>query len=149
MPKISDLTPFQGTLSDTDVFPVVNSSVTKKIPLSALRTNVLVNSVQTTGANGAALIPQGTTAQRPTPATGHFRFNSTLFQFEGYNGTAWGAVGAGATGGVGNPVIYENDTNITVDYTITNNKNAMSAGPITVNNNVTLTVPAGSVYTIV
>jgi hypothetical protein len=40
MPKITDLTSFQGTLSDSDVFPVVNASVTKKIPLSSLRSNV-------------------------------------------------------------------------------------------------------------
>jgi hypothetical protein len=41
MPKISDLTPFSGTLSSTDVFPVVNSSVTKRIALSELRGNIL------------------------------------------------------------------------------------------------------------
>lgn len=43
----------------------------------------------------AVLVPVGTTAERPTPATGYFRFNSTLSQFEGYNGTAWGAIGGG------------------------------------------------------
>jgi hypothetical protein len=43
MPKISDLTPFSGTLSSTDVFPVVNSSVTKRISLSELRGNILVS----------------------------------------------------------------------------------------------------------
>jgi hypothetical protein len=43
MPKISDLTPFSGTLSSTDVFPVVNSSVTKAIALSELRGNILVS----------------------------------------------------------------------------------------------------------
>jgi len=35
------------------------------------------------------------------------------------------------------------------DYTITSGRNAMSAGPITVNPGVTLTVPSGSTYTIV
>jgi microcystin-dependent protein len=37
----------------------------------------------------AALIPSGTTAQRPTGATGYIRFNSSTTLFEGYNGTAW------------------------------------------------------------
>ena len=37
----------------------------------------------------AALIPSGTTAQRPTGATGYIRFNSTTTAFEGYNGTSW------------------------------------------------------------
>ena len=37
----------------------------------------------------AALIPSGTTAQRPTGATGYIRFNSSTTLFEGYNGTSW------------------------------------------------------------
>jgi hypothetical protein len=35
------------------------------------------------------LPPVGTTAQRPTPATGMFRFNSTTSTLEYYNGSAW------------------------------------------------------------
>jgi len=46
-------------------------------------------------------------------------------------------------------VFYENDQVMVTDYTITANRNAMSAGPITVNSGITLTVPSGSVYTIV
>jgi hypothetical protein len=46
-------------------------------------------------------------------------------------------------------VFFENDTNVTADYTITSGKNAISAGPITVNTGITVTVPAGSVWTIV
>jgi hypothetical protein len=42
------------------------------------------------------LIPTGTTLQRPTGATGYFRFNTTTTQFEGYNGTTWGTIGGGA-----------------------------------------------------
>jgi hypothetical protein len=44
----------------------------------------------------AILIPVGTTGERPTAATGYLRFNSTTTQFEGYNGTAWSAVGGGS-----------------------------------------------------
>ena len=44
----------------------------------------------------AMLIPVGTTGQRPTGATGYFRFNTTTTQFEGYNGSAWGTIGGGA-----------------------------------------------------
>lgn len=62
----------------------------------------------------------------------------------------WGAIsGNGATGGLGNPVFYENDQTVTADYTITTGKNAMSAGPITVNTGVTVTVPTGSNWIIV
>lgn len=44
----------------------------------------------------AVLVPVGTTGQRPTGATGYFRFNTTTAQFEGYNGSAWGTIGGGA-----------------------------------------------------
>jgi hypothetical protein len=54
-----------------------------------------------------------------------------------------------ATGGGNNAVFIENDTNVTADYTITTNKNAMSAGPITVDNGITVTVSVGSEWSIV
>lgn len=48
---------------------------------------------------GAAFIPVGTEAQRPgTPAAGMFRFNDDTDQFEGYNGSAWGAIAGGGGG---------------------------------------------------
>ena len=46
-------------------------------------------------------------------------------------------------------VFYENDTNVTKDYTITEGKNAMSAGPLTIDSSVTITVPSGSTFTVV
>lgn len=103
-----------------------------------------------TSSTGAALVPVGTTAQRDgTPSAGYFRFNSSTNQFEGYNGTAWGAVGGGATGGANNPVFYENDQTVTVNYTITTGKNAMTAGPVTIADGVSVTIPDGSTWTIV
>lgn len=65
------------------------------------------------------------------------------------NGTPSVIEVGGGSGGPANGVFYENDTTITADYTITTNKNAMSAGPITINSGITVTVPAGSVWTIV
>jgi hypothetical protein len=63
---------------------------------------------------------------------------------------AGGSTGGKApTGGNTFGVFYENDQVMVTDYTITTGRNAMSAGPITVNPGVVLTVPAGSVYTIV
>ncbi len=55
----------------------------------------------------------------------------------------------GALGGGNDRVFFENDKVVTADYAITTNKNAMTAGPITVNNGITVTVPAGSAWTIV
>ena len=42
---------------------------------------------------GSFKVPSGTTAQRGTTATGAFRFNTTDTSFEGYDGSAWGAIG--------------------------------------------------------
>lgn len=46
-------------------------------------------------------------------------------------------------------VFYENDQTILADYTITAGRNAMSAGPITINTGVTVTIPTGSIWSIV
>ena len=48
---------------------------------------------------GSLQLPSGTTAQRPTPATRDIRFNTTLTQFEGYNGSAWGEIANGVPAG--------------------------------------------------
>ena len=57
--------------------------------------------------------------------------------------------GDGAVGGGTDAVFYENDTNVTTDYTISTGKNAVSAGPITIDNGITVTVPVGSEWSIV
>jgi hypothetical protein len=50
----------------------------------------------TFSSTGALSISKGTTAERPTPASGMLRFNTTTTEFEGYNGTAWASVGGAA-----------------------------------------------------
>jgi hypothetical protein len=95
-------------------------------------------------------LPAGTTAQRPGSASsGMIRFNTTLSQFEGYNGTAWSAVGGGATGGGSDVVFLENGQTVTTNYTLTTSKNAVSAGPVTINAGITVTVPSGASWVIV
>ena len=105
--------------------------------------------VHITLTNGSAELPVGTTAQRDaSPSAGLIRYNSTINQFEGY-GTAWGSIGAGATGGGSDTWALEHDNTITTSYAIGSGKNVISAGPITVNTNATITVPSGSTWTIV
>lgn len=103
-----------------------------------------------TSATGSAILPVGTTAQQDaSPQAGYIRFNSDTDQFEGYNGTAWSAVGGGATGGGGDQVFVLNDQYVTVNYTIPTGKNASSAGPITINTGVDVTVSTDSTWVIV
>jgi len=66
-----------------------------------------------------------------------------------YYANLWLAIGGGATGSGGNQVFVENDQTVTSSYTITTGKNAMSAGPITINTGVTVTVPDNSTWVIV
>ena len=61
--------------------------------------------------------------------------------------------GGGAVGGGSDKLFMENGTTMTTNYTIGTEfgatANAVSAGPITINSGVTLTIPAGSTYTVV
>ena len=106
--------------------------------------------VSKTSNTGSALIPTGTEAQRDgSPGAGYFRFNSDSSSFEGYNGSSWGSVGGGATGGGNDAVFVENDQVVSADYTIPTGKNAMSTGPVTINSGVTVTISSGSRYVVI
>jgi hypothetical protein len=102
------------------------------------------------GTTTALELPDGTTGQRPgSPVNGMIRYNTTLNQFEGYKASAWGAIGGGATGGSSDDIFYENGQTVTTNYTLSTGKNAMSAGPITINSGVTVTVPSGASWVVV
>ena len=58
-------------------------------------------------------------------------------------------VAAGAVGGGTDRIFWENDQVVTTSYTLTSNKNAVTAGPISVNTGVTVTIPTGGVWTVV
>ena len=84
------------------------------------------------------------------PKTGsNLTFNSATGALGATSYTGDGSNLTGVASAVADGCIYENSQTISNDYTITTNKNALSAGPITIANGVTLTVPSGSVYTIV
>ena len=61
--------------------------------------------------------------------------------------------GGGAVGGGSDKLFMENGTTMTTNYTLGTEFgatcNALSAGPITINAGITLTIPSGSVYTVV
>ena len=48
-----------------------------------------------------------------------------------------------------NTVFFENAKEVAVNYQITSTKNAMSAGPISINAGIAVTVPSGCAWTIV
>ena len=52
-------------------------------------------------------------------------------------------------GSSSNKVFFENDKVVSVNYQITSTKNAMTAGPISINSGIGVTVPSGCSWTIV
>ena len=127
-----------GTLGQQDSNSVTITGGT------ATFTDLTVTGIGEFTSTGAVKVPVGTEAQRPTPAAGQLRFNNDTTQFEGYNGTAWGSIGGGATGGGNDDVFVQNGQVVTTDYTIPADKNAMTTGPIEINAGVTVTVSTGS-----
>ena len=57
--------------------------------------------------------------------------------------------GTWAAAGAADDVFWENAQTISSDYTITASKNAMTAGDISVNSGVTVTVPTGARWVII
>ena len=99
--------------------------------------------VTKTSATGSAELPSGTDGDRDgSPSAGYLRFNTTSTSFEGYDGSAWGAIGGGGGASAGG-VIYENGTTIGEDYTLTTGSNGFSVGPITISSGFSVTVPSG------
>lgn len=90
-------------------------------------------------------VGSGTTAQRPaSPALGMIWYNTDIQSFEGYDGTSWGSIGGGATGGGSDEIFYLNGKTVTTNYTVPGTNNAMTTGPITVNDGVSVTVSDGA-----
>lgn len=99
---------------------------------------------------GAWAIPIGTTAQRSAPTAGAgLRFNTSINSFEGFTGSDWLPLGQGASGGGGDQIFQENGQTVTQNYTIATGRNAISAGPITINAGVVVTISAGSTWVVV
>lgn len=123
-----------GNLLSTDVQSALNS-------LQSSVDSRVSKTVQT----GSAIVPTGTTAQRDAaPIAGYFRYNITTNAFEGYTGTAWGSVGGGATGALGDTVFVENSRIVTASYTLTAGKNASVVGPLQINTGVVVSIPTGA-----
>jgi hypothetical protein len=127
----------QGALADSATQPSDNvSTLTNDSGYLTSTTGVTK-----TATTGSGALPSGTTAQRDgSPSAGYIRFNSDETSFEGYDGSAWGSIGGGASAG---GAIYENTDDITANYTITSGSNGFSVGQMTIASGVSVTIPSG------
>ena len=79
---------------------------------------------------GSIKVPVGTTAQRPTPAAGMFRYNTTEGKFEGYT-TEWGEIGGGG-GGLTTEAHVANNAVVTLDLTAAQDHKVTATGICTI-----------------
>jgi hypothetical protein len=148
-------TPIGGSTASTGAFTTLSASGNLTVDGNTTLGNasgdtITLNAATATIPNnlnfngtGTVRLPNGTTGQRPTPAAGMIRYNTTSGLFEGYT-TQWGGIGGASANGA----VYENAQSITENYTMTTNFNGESVGPITIASGVTVTIPSGSRYVI-
>ena len=125
----------KGRITSAGVNPINTST----IPVADESTDTTCFPVFVTAATGD---------QAPKTGT-NLTFNSATGALGATSYTGDGSNLTGVASTVADGCIYENSQTISNNYTITTNKNAMSAGPITVASGATLTIPSGSTYTIV
>ena len=89
-------------------------------------------------------ITDGQVAIADLSATGTASSSTAL-----YGDNTWKTVVTSPVGGGTEKIFYENEQSVDVDYTVTANNNAMSAGIVTVASGVTGTLSGSSVWTIV
>ena len=145
MSRSANLAAFAKTLDGAAPF-VVNGSLT----VTDLTVSNTISISDLLVSNASLKIPVGNTAARPAGASnGYIRYNTTINSFEGYGASGWGSIGQGATGSGTDRVFWVNDTTITTDYSIAANTNAGTFGPISIANNVTVTISNTATWTVV
>ena len=102
------LYPFNGALRIGTTNSVGTSGFAERLSIKS-------NGDVTLSGTGSLKVPVGTTAQRPTPAAGMFRYNTTEGKFEGYT-TEWGEIGGGG-GGLTTEAHVANNAVVTLDLT--------------------------------
>lgn len=122
-----------GDISSTNVQTAIQEVDIEKAPI-ATGVRVYANS----SARSSAI---------PSPVAGMVTYITSTNTLESYNGSSWIPSG-GATGAGGDRVFYENGQTVTTNYTISSSNNAISAGPVTINSGISVTIPTGSVWVI-
>lgn len=117
--------------------------------ITGLITNSQIASIANTKITGLITTSQLTTSGVSAGVYGGTG-NTASFFIDSYGRvTAAANVAVSGSGLIAGGTMLEYSQNVTADYTVTANKNALSAGPLTINDGVTVTVPEGSNWIIV
>jgi len=132
-----------GTNSYTPIFQHEEFTVTNQKAISFMES--ALNGVNVVGFQAPASITSDVLWTLPATDAA---VSGYALKSDGAGNLSWGLAG-GALGGGTDQVFYENDQTVTTNYTLGTNKNAVTAGPITINSGVTVTVPANQSWVIV
>ena len=145
-------------VSGTGVAVTGNITVTGTVDGIDIATDVAANTAKTTNATHTGEVTGATALTIADNVVDEANLKISNSPVNGYmltaqsgntGGLTWAPAAAGATGAGNDEIFWENGTNVTADYTITNGKNAGSFGPITIDSGVTVTVGAGETWTVV
>ena len=162
----SNVTAFYGrtgnvTLKSTDDITVNDATITGDLSVTgdisydeATARNLNVSGIATVVGGLQAIGIQSAGNNMAVGVITAFNFVGTgnTFLYDAATKTVDISIAGGGGGAVGtgtDKVFYENDQTVTDSYTINSGANAMTAGPIAIAANKTVTIPSGSEWTIV
>jgi hypothetical protein len=137
---------------DKDKLISFNSSSTRTLTIPAdTTTNFLLGTkIDVTTINQTVtLVAASGVSLNGTPTTVSQYQTITIVKTAANTWTVRGGAGGGATGGGTDKIFVENNQTITENYTITENSNAVSTGPLEALDGVIIEVPIGSVWHVV
>lgn len=103
-----------------------NIGIANTTPANPLVVKGIIQTTYTSGSTGGGIkFPDGTTQ------------------------TTAACTSVGAVGGGTDRIFWQNDQTVTSNFTVTTGQNAGTFGPVTINSGVTVTVPSGSVWSII
>lgn len=133
----TEVTPISNNSIDVSKLNLLNDS----IPIDAV--NVTANSIPIEALDGQIEL------DKINITADSISLDSIALTENGIPISAVNTAGLNLDAGAKADMFYENSNILTESYTITDGKNALSAGPITIADGVIVTVPANSVWTVV